>query len=173
MKKRQYKVAMAATLTGMLLFVGGCKPTEKNYQAAYEAAVQKRQKDATDPDIFLPEGSMQQIGAPEKREINGHEIMFKVERLKKVQDDQNPIHRYNVAVSCYKMKTNCLGQVADLSEGGYDSYGGMAGEDKYYVFAGGFDTLDEAILFFEKFKAKHKTSYFVGLPSSPVIVEAR
>lgn len=148
----------------------GCKPTEKNYKAAYDAALQKRQAAATDPDIDIPDGALLQTDGPQKRVVDGDTVYVQGERLKFFTGEEHAKHRYSVAVAAYKMKTNCSAQVSDLFAKGYAAFGVENPEGKFYVIAGSFDTLGEAVAFSRKFAAAEKKHVYSGLPEAPVIL---
>lgn len=153
----------------MTLLTGGCKPTEKGYKAAYDAALNKREQAMVDYDPALPVEGLQSTDGPQLKEIEGSNYYFLKERLKKTEEDGEALHLYNVAVACYKMPTNCRAQVADLSGEGYPAFGAKSGEDKYYVILSSFPSLEEATECYRKYSSK-KNRVYVGLPDSPVII---
>lgn len=150
----------------------GCKPTEKNYKSAYDAAVNKRQASETlDSDLGIPGGKLQQVDGPATRVVNGDTVYVTVQHLKFVDGVEHEMHRYNVAVCAYKMKTNCAAMVSDLFSKGYQAFGVQNSEGMFYVIAGSFNTLDEAAAFDRSFRTKETQHVYSGLPSAPVIIE--
>ena len=173
LKIRKYGFGMLACLaaTG---FLGGCKPTEKNYKSAYDAAVSKRQASETlDTDLGIPAGRLQRDGAPAVRVVDGDSVLFIAEHLKFVDGEEHEKHRYNVAVGAYKMQTNCAAQVSDLFSKGYAAFGASNAAGMYYVIAGSFDNLQEAAAFDRIFRKKEVSHIYSGLPDAPVIIESR
>lgn len=157
---------MAALL---LIASAGCKPTESNYKAAYDAAQKKRQ--AVDADMVLPAGGLQSIDGPRKRVVDGDSLYVVKEHLKFTGGLEKVMHRWNVAVSAYKMPTNCAAQVSELYTKGYKAFSVENAEGRFYVVAGAFDTLEEAAVFAREYRATHKPSEFIGLPGEPMIIE--
>ncbi|MCH5236842.1 MAG: hypothetical protein J1E95_03485 [Muribaculaceae bacterium] len=146
----------------------GCKPTEKGYKAAYDAALGKRQ--AATVDIEIPEGALMDVEGPQLKEINGVSVYLLNDRIKMIEVGTRRPETYNVAVGCYKMITNCKSQVSDLKSDGYDAFGVKDSEDKYYSIAGSFGSIDEAVMLCKEFQKKKKDFTYVGLPDAPVII---
>lgn len=157
----------------MALGLASCKPTESNYKAAYDAAQQKRKAEANDPDILLPAGGLQQIGAPVKRVIDGDSVYITAEHLKVIENQDSEARKWNVAVASYKMRTNCIAQAKELVARGMKAFVVENVDSKFYVIAGSFDTLKEAVAFSRKYAEGKKESVFVGLPGEPIIIEKR
>lgn len=157
----------------MALGLASCKPTESNYKAAYDAAQQKRKAEANDPDILLPAGGLQQIGAPVKRVIDGDSVYITAEHLKVIENQDSEARKWNVAVASYKMRTNCIAQAKELVAQGMKAFVVENVDSKFYVIAGSFDTLKEAAAFSRKYAEGKKESVFVGLPGEPIIIEKR
>ena len=156
----------------LLILAAGCKPTENNYKAAYDAAQQKRQASATDPDILLPAGGkLQQFDAPNKQVVDGDTYNVIKEHLKFEDGVEHAMHKWCVAVAVYKMPTNCAAQVSQLFTKGYKAFGAQNAKGQHYAIAGAFQTLKEAAAFAKEFKAKHKATDFVGLEGEPLIIE--
>ena len=167
------RCSVALLILVSMAFVG-CKPTEKNYKSAYDAAVNKRKAaEALDADLGIPGGKLQQVDGPAIKVVNGDTVYISVQHLKFVDGVENERHRYNVAVSAYKMKTNCAALVSDLFAKGYQAFGVQNPEGMFYVIAGSFSTLDEAAGFDKSFRVKEKNHVYSGLPSAPVIIEWR
>ena len=167
MKKRLIYISMAATF--MVCGMWSCKPTEKNYKAAYDAALGKRQQ--SDLDIPIPGGTLLVDGSPRKVTVNGDSVYISNEKLKSEDGTGYVKHRYNVAVGSYKMLTNCSAHVSDLVNKGYEAFAAESSQGKYYVIAGSFDSLEEAASLAVSFSSREKKAFFVGLPGAPVIFE--
>lgn len=151
---------------GLCLFLlTSCKPTEKGYKAAYDAAVGKRMEMI---ESSTPVTGVISAEGPNISEYKGKQIFVLTDRLKTL-DEQEKLHKYCVAVSVYKMPTNCIAQVKALKEEGFEATAGRSSDDKFYVIAGSFKEMDEAIEFMEKYKAGEDRHY-VGLPDSPVLI---
>ena len=53
----------------LLFLVVACKPTEKGYKTAYDAALNKRQAAMADLNVNLPDGVIQQVDGPQLQEV--------------------------------------------------------------------------------------------------------
>lgn len=162
-------VLLLSAAVGLSVFTGGCKPTEKGYKAAYDAALNKREKTQADYDSTVAVGIVQQADGPLLKRVNGEDVYLLSEIIKPL--DETPAEKltYNVAVGCFKMPTNCLALVNDLRQEGIDAFGAKSGEDKFYVIAGTFDELGKAVEFDVDYKNNQKRAY-VGLPDAPIII---
>lgn len=165
-------IAGSSFLFASLFILTGCKPTEKNYKAAYDAALSKRQAESEDPDLNLPAEGYTRLGEPEKKEINGKTYFYKFQHLHPLSEGVE-MQPYNVAVSVYKMPTNCQSQVRDLCEAGYDAFGTRTGDDRYYTIVGSYPTIEEAAEAVDNYMRKHKDSIYVGLEGAPVILRCK
>lgn len=164
-------IPLIISLAGFIV-LPGCKPTEKNYKAAYDAALAKRQAEASDPDLNLPAEGYQSLDAPSSRKINGKDYLYQFLRLRPLDSNQE-LKAYNVAVAVYKMPTNCNSQVNDLRDAGYKAFGARSGDDRFFVFVDGFSTIEEAAESVDAYEKKNKDAVYVGLPENPVIIRVR
>lgn len=155
-----------------LLLLPACKPTENNYKAAYEAAKNKREKDASDPDIYIPGGKLIDDNAPQKQTIEGLEYFVRYEPLKLV-DGEGPLKRFNVAVASYKMTANALSHWERLSKEYPGAIVLQNDKELYLVCTGSFATPAEAAEAVTMFIQRHPDAQFVGLDANaPVIIGA-
>lgn len=158
----------------LLMLPVACKPTEKNYQAAYDAARNKRRAEAaSDRDMILPAGSaIQRLDAPLTKNVDGEELRIKRFFIRYIGSGETPLmSRYNVAVSRYKMPTNVKAQSEDLVAAGYNAFPVEGNDGFYYVIAATFPTLEETADFVKKYKKNHKPSQFIGLEEDLLIIE--
>ncbi len=162
---------MTVVLSGSVILTG-CKPTEKNYKSAYDAAVAKNKAEQTDPDLNLPADGFHRLGEPVKKELDGVSYFYKVARLTPL-DKERELDSYGVAIAVYKMPTNCRAQVSNLREEGYEAAGGKSVDSEYYVFAGTYPTLEEAVKSAVDYQNRHKDTPYVGLPGAPVVIQCR
>ncbi len=172
-EKRLYmkKIILTGAVVSLMLCGTACKPTEKNYKAAYDVAQQKRKAEATDPDMVLPAGGLQRLDAPRKQIIDGDSVYVITSRLKFTGGLENQMHKWNVAVASYRMPTNCAAQVSDLFSKGYKSFSAESPDGNFYVIAASFDTLKEAAAFAKEYNVGKKPEVYVGLPGAPLIIE--
>lgn len=169
MKRFKFTILLAAAA---LMLLPACKPTEKNYKAAYDAAIQKRQKDATDPDIYIPGGKLIDDNAPQTQTIGGKEYFVRYEPLKLI-DGEGPLQRYNVAVAAYKMNANALSHRERLSQDYSGAIVAQNDKEMLIVCIGSYATPEEAAQSVTRFTERHPDATCVGLNSAvPVIIGA-
>lgn len=162
---------MVATAIVSCLILGGlagCKPTEKNYKAAYDAAKAKRQQ--AEAESMIPASGLMSFDGPRLRVFDGDSVYFQRQHLRPVADNVE-INNYNVVVGQFKMHTNATAQADRLKEKGYDSMAAKGTEDRWYCVAASCLTLDEARAFLKRFKSENKGYPYIGLPDAPVIIE--
>lgn len=147
----------------------GCKPTEKGYKAAYDAALGKRQAATESLDLGLPEGALMQVDGPQLKEIDGVNVYLQSDRIKPCDETQSLPGNYNVAVGSYKMITNCDSQCKDLRGEGYEAFPASDSEGNYYSIIFSTDSLQEAVKCYEQYQKRTDKS-FIGLPNAPVII---
>lgn len=172
MKKYLIIIAVGA------LALTACKPTEKNYRSAYDAAISKRQAehDALEADGLIAED------APRPIYMDGDTLYFANEIIEidtdfaplkngNANDSQAPsLKALNVAVGVFKMNTNARSGASALREKGFDAFPVKSLGDKWYIIAGSGANLDEARAIIKDFKKKNPDYPFIGLGGHPVII---
>ena len=168
LKHSDHKIVCCISLI-LLLFSTACKPTEKGYKAAYDAALGKRQSANEALDVDLKGGELMQVDGPQIKEINGRKVFILSDRIKRTGENESLPSNYNVAVGSYKMLTNCEAQVKDYLNSGYEAFSAVDNEGKYYSIVFSTDNLEEAVKTYEKV-LYNSSGTFIGLPDAPVII---
>lgn len=159
-------------ITMLLMIASGCKPTERNYQAAYDAALAKRQTALQDMDI--PAEGLMEDGEPFLKDMGqGRRLYYLVAPMAPVSEGSLAGDKYNVVVGCYKMPVNALDQARKLREDGLDSFATRGEQDRFYVVAATFETLPEAIAFYDDFLASRPGYPIVGFPGLTIVENTR
>lgn len=167
MKTKYYLLTLGIALT-----LGACKPTEKNYQAAYEVAQKKKIAEKTDSDMAIPAGGLQHLDAPFQKDVNGKKVNVKHIFIKFAGKGEKPeMRRYNVAVAKYKMSTNAMAQTEDLLGQSYNAFPVEGVDGNFYVIAASLPTIEEAAGFVTEYMKKYKPEQIVGLDGAPLIIE--
>lgn len=165
MKKTHIKLISAAIAA--LMFVG-CKPTENNYKAAYDAAKAKREAAAAEQ--MRPATGLLSDDGPQLRVVDGDTLYVVSERLRML-DGATVTPRWIVAVGLFKMDTNAKATVEDLrSEGFADAFVAKAKGGKYYAVSSTAASLDSARIEQKNFRLAHPHYPYVGLPGAPVLI---
>lgn len=167
------RIIVPALAILMVLGMSACKPTEKNYQAAYEAAQRKREASkAAEADLAIP-ATFHREGERPRQKIDGYVVETTTDFLKLVKGEDDALKEWNVAVGCYKMKTNAISRMDALVKEGYKAYVAENPESKFYVFSGGAPTISEAAKLASGFASKNDSSTFVGLNGAPLLIQKR
>lgn len=151
----------------VVLFSGGCKPTENNYRAAYDAAKNKREK--ANEEQFVPTTGLLNDEGISMKVVEGDTLYVTRDRLSRNIDNPDLLKTYNVAVGVYKMNTNAKAQAQALADKGYPAFAVQTTGDRWYAIAASFDTLEEARKFIADFRKKNPGYPYIGLPGAPVI----
>lgn len=157
-------------LSGMLFF--GCKPTEKNYKAAYDAAKARREATVSEHGIG---GFLQNDETLSIRVVEGDSVWVSHERVGLRDAEGNPVKTepvYGVGVAVFRMPTNAVALKDDLLKRGYEASLATDGRDKWFVVSGLYSELGEAAKEARRFRDLNPSFIFVGLPS-PVILYIR
>lgn len=159
-----------------------CKPTENNYKSAYDIARgQKEKEQQQDAELGIPaEGFIPEDG-PRKENAGEAILNVKAMPLKYVEVDGDNkeksnsipqhLHRWNVAVSKYKMSTNAFAQINQLRKSGINAVCAKSNDDYLYVVALTCDDKQNAETFMLDFIKKHKKYSYVGLDGAPLLIE--
>lgn len=148
----------------LLLGVTACKPTEKGYQAAYDAALAKRQ--AAQQEQMLPAQGMQMDDGPQIRVVGGDSVYVDRQRIKAAEGSAWELDKFNVAVSFFKMKTNAEASAAMMKDKGYKAIAAQSARERWYVVVGEFPSLQEAVDFYKEFMKKNPDYKYIGLPGA-------
>lgn len=156
-------------LVSITIILAGCKPTEKGYKSAYDAALNKREAVKGDLDVTLSHGEFQEVDGPQLKEIDGSKVYVLNRRIVPADFVMELPENYNVAIGEYKMITNCKAQAEALLSEGYHAFPAKDEDGMYYTIAGSFNNIGEAIKFYTNYQKK-PNQVFVGLPGAPVII---
>lgn len=150
----------------VLVVLTGCKPTEKNYRSAYDAAVAKREKATADAnlpaDLILEDG-------PKKEKIGDLEVATLNERLSPV-DNGDALGMVNVAVAQFKMPTNARSGAEALKEKGFQARVVKATGGRYFLLAGSYADFDAALECAARFRKAYPDYPYIGFQGEPVFI---
>lgn len=167
MKLNRTHLALVAAAGLLMTVATGCKPTEKNYKAAYDAALAKRQHVEVDMDI--PAEGLMVDGEPVRKNLDGHDVTYLVSSLASFTDGGLAPLAYNVVTGCFKMPVNALDQARSLREKRLPAFAVKGEQEKYYSVAASFETLEEALVFYDEFIAANPSFSYVGVPALTII----
>lgn len=150
------------------LMLVSCKPTEKNYRTAYDAALRKRAEVAEQQ--MRPATGLLSDDGPQLRVVDGDSVFVLRERLRHL-DGSRPGGHWAVAVGVFKIDTNAKASASDLAAAGWKSAmpAKVPGGD-FYALADTVASLDEARDRAARFKLDFPDYPYVGLPGAPVLI---
>lgn len=170
MKAMRLSCLLAATAA--LLFAG-CKPTEKNYKAAYDAAMIHKENSLADRGVTVP---LQGDASIALRKVGSDSIWVSHSRFSIDNPDSDgqiaAPGRYGVAVASFRMPTNARAMSSDLRKKGYKSVAATDGREKWVVVADFYSSLEEAAAGIREFQKRNPQYIYVGQPA-PVVVLLR
>lgn len=163
---------MAVAVALCAAAITGCKPTEKNYKAAYDAAIAKRAKDSK-PNEDVPEGvELIREGAPRRTLVAGDTLWVRTEPLSGYgADASTPVAHYNIVIASYKMPANAAAQSANFAAEGWKSRVLKNRDELFYVVAAQCSTIEETASQLRTFKKRYPRMHYVGLPDGPFVAE--
>lgn len=169
MKKRVWG---AVSLVMLLYIIGGsgCKPTEKNYKEAYEAAAAKRQADMEARGLggMMLQDDLNISKRPMGENGDSVWICHDLLSLEVEEGITLPEGRYGVVTSVFKMPANARAMSSDLREAGEVAAVGKSSSGKWYVITGIYPSLNEAAEGLREFDRHHKDFHYVGLPGAAI-----
>lgn len=160
-------------MLGLMLF--GCKPTEKNYQQAYDLAMRKHEdalasvgggtldamdgahKEAVGQDtIYVISGTFKTYEAPADASDKPGEAEAKPGKI-------------GIVVAQYGMDTNARRHAADLRGRYPDAFVATDGRQKYYVVVERRSDLRDAVGAIKAFSTDNPTFRYIALPGPSAI----
>lgn len=164
------------TLCVLLATMTGCKPTEKGYQQAYEAAKNKREQKDPDEDLLTGGHRLLSEEATNWRVLAGDSLQLQHTFLKPVKDSVWPQSGpYRLAVAMFKMTTNANSMLADLKKNrSLTPVIATDGKDTYYIIAGSATYIDSLGHVLKTFRKENPGFQYIGLtPQQPLIIVGR
>ena len=172
------RIKIRVSLTLLLLFsvLYGCKPTEKGYRQAYEAAKNKREQKDPDEELLTGGHRLLSEDASNWRILDGDSIQLQHKFIKPADGAKWPqAGPYRLAVAMLKMTTNANAMLADMKEGsGLTPVMATDGKDTYYIIAGSATYVDSLGNVLSTFKRENPGFQYIGLtPPKPLIIVGR
>lgn len=153
----------------LLCMVCACKPTEKNYRAAYETAQAKKAAErAAEEELGMPE--LTNTEGPRRQRI-GRDTAYVYHEPLTLHGDgpAKSAPAACVAVGKYKMTANAQSDAEALRAEGYDAFLLQTPRGEYYTCIGSATSLEDAVKMLREFMRRHPKRPYIGLPGEPVI----
>lgn len=156
----------------LILLATACKPTEKNYQMAYDKAYQASQRKLEAEKTGSDGRTLESMDAPGVRSIDNQKLRVGNELVKPLDDsivipaDKTLV----VAVARYNWVTNARSYAEMLKEEYPEAMVVTDGGGVYYVVTEAVTGASEAAMAIEAFKKKHPQPSYFGLDGDPVVL---
>lgn len=152
----------------------GCKPTEKNYRSAYDAALGKRAREDSarrelNRDLGIEQtgtGVLQEVDGARFQTVRGHDVWMRNVTFSRADS----IGKYSVGAAVFRMRSNARAMAADLRAEGYTSAKDAEAKDEYFVILDSFDSLDPALDLYDSFSKAKGDAPVVGAPGLLLLV---
>ncbi|MDE5841100.1 MAG: hypothetical protein K2H49_09290 [Muribaculaceae bacterium] len=160
----------------LLICIVACKPTEKGYREAYDAAKSKREQKDPDEDLLTGGHRLLSEEATNWRVLAGDSLQLQHMLLKpaegEVWQQSGP---YRLAVAMFKMTTNANSMLSDLKKkGSLKPVIATDGKDRYYIIAGSATYADSLGYVLNTFRKENPGFQYIGLtPAKPLIIVGR
>ena len=164
---RLYYFILPAVIAGFI----SCKPTEKNYQTAYDRAYEASQR----KNIEMQTGSngiiLEDMNAP-LPEIVGTDTLFFSTGRKRPLDVTLPADGGNmgIAVGRYSVPTNARHHLADLIGEYPGAFIASDGEESFYVVIKQIPSKEAAAAVIKQFVEDHPDYRYIGMIQSPLVI---
>lgn len=149
----------------------GCKPTEKNYEIAYDKAAEAAKVKTELESTGLDGVKLESLNGPRREIIEGDTIMVAKEIVKPMDSEfAEAKGKVGVAVALYRMPTNARRNVQDLRQEYPNAFVGTDGKEAHYVIIDYFPSLKEAASGAAAFAAEHPGYHYMGLSGHPLAI---
>lgn len=154
-----------------VILLAGCKPTERNYQAAYDKAYEAAQRRTQEQTTGSDGTTLEMMDGPRILTIDNETFHISSSRVSPFELDGDKPEKgtVGVAVARYSMPTNARRHAQELKKDFTDTFIVTDGDDNYYVVAIIGATIEETVPDLKKFKSKHKDYTYIGLSGHPLI----
>lgn len=149
----------------------GCKPTEKNYQLAYDKAAEASRVKTESESTGLDGVKLESLDGPRQEILDGDTIMVAKEIVKPMDSELPEAKgKVGVAVAQYRMATNARRNVQELKHEYPNAFVGTDGKGAHYVIVDYIPSLKEAAATAAAFAAKHPDYHYMGLSGYPLAI---
>lgn len=160
----------------LIAALSGCKPTEKGYRQAYEAAKSKREQKDPDEDLLTGGHRLLNETSSNWRVVGGDSLQMEHKFLRPIDGGKWPQSGpYRLGVALFKMTTNANSLLSDLKKGGsLQPVIATDGKDSFYIIAGSATYIDSLSNVLTTFRKENPDFQYIGLgQDKPLIIVGR
>lgn len=162
--------------TVLLMLSVGCKPTEKGYQQAYDAAKAKREY--VDPDEELLTGGHKLLDENSSNWVALGKDTLQLQHFYLKPENGEPWPQkgpYRLAVAMFKMNTNSNSLLRDITgKSTLKPVVATDGKDRHFIIAGSATTADSLQYVLQTFRKENPGFRCIGIEKEePIIIVSR
>lgn len=160
----------------LMALAAACKPTEKNYRQAYEAAKAKREYVDPDADLMMGGHKLLDEESSNWKVLGTDTLEIRHFYMKPVGVEKWPNEGpYRLAVAMFKMNTNANSLLADIKKRTTQHpVVATDSKDRHYIIAGSATSIDSLAQVLATFKKENPGFSFIGMtPEKPLIIVSR
>lgn len=156
----------------LLTVLAGCKPTEKNYQSAYDKAYEAAQRRNEELTLGYGDNRLESLDGPRMEIIGGDTLYISSTTVTPYEAERPSTTQGSVgiAVARYSMPTNARRHVKDLKEDYPEAFVATDGDDNYYVVAITVPSTKDAVGSIHEFESSRPDYRYIGLEGHPLLL---
>lgn len=161
---------------GLLALAAGCKPTEKGYRQAYDAAKAKREYVDPDADLLTGGHKLLDESATDWVALGSDTLQLRHLMISPEEGQSWPqAGPYRLAVAMMKMTTNSRSMLADISRKGHlKPVVATDGKGQHFIIAGSATYPDSLRQVLATFRTDNPGFRHIGLsPEVPVVIVSK
>ena len=147
-----------------------CKPTEKNYQKAYDKAAEAAERKNRMDTESVSGGKLDSFNAPRVQIVEGDTVWVSSVRVKPFETTIEGADKAVVAIAHYKMPTNARRHAEDIRKDYPDAFVAKDGDENYYVVIGRASGYKDAAPLIRQFKETHPGYRYIGMNDGPIVL---
>lgn len=162
---------IAAAIILFSIALSGCKPSERNYRAAYDVATAKTERENEErrelnEAMGLENGVLQEVDGFRIERLADRDVWTR--HINMAAADS--VGAFSVSVARFKMPANAEALSADLRTEGFPAARtGRSGEEWYVLIAEG-DSPDKIFEIGDRFRHKFPDFHYVGQPGQAILI---
>lgn len=160
----------------LLMLFAACKPTEKGYRAAYDAAKSKREQADPDQDILTGGHKLLNEDATRWVIIDGDSLQMEHFFLQPEEGSRWPqTGPYRLAVAMFKMTTNVNSMLNDIKgKGTLTPTAAFDSKGRHFIIAGSATYVDSLSNVLSTFKKENPGFSYIGMTGNrPMVIVGR
>ena len=162
------KIFLIVAIAGLMV---SCKPSEKNYKAAYDKAHEAALRRAEAERMSATGDKLEQLHGPKIEIVKGDTIYVTPDLTSPIGETApGETGKVGIAVAKYSMPTNAKRHTEDIKKEFPNAFVATDGQENYYVTIQRVESLQDAVDPIRVFIAGHPDFRYIGLYDRPMAV---